>query len=181
MAWKGMSSDSVTAGRLWSPELSFNMMERDWALFQVPFDFELAEIQQAPDGNANFNLTFFFPESIVTLDETLDNNATFTLDLFFQGKILGGQTDYSVKIAFNTSPGSSGSTSDVAYNDTTSWFRSTRTYTTIPSGETVESMKITTSASAGDPGSEDGRVRRTWGDGSDCSAYFTFSTGGTDA
>lgn len=180
MAWKGMSSDSVSAGRLWSPELSFNMMERDWGLFAVPFDFEMDELQQTPSGNQNFNLTFFFPESSVLLDQTLDDNATFSLQLWFQGKILN-EVDYDSKVEFNNESSQTGATSETAYNDTTSWFNCRRTYSTIPTGETVESMKFTATVSGDGPGNEDARVRRVWGNGSDCSAYFTFSTGGTDA
>lgn len=41
--WKDVDADSLTQGRLFSPETVQDLMQRGWAAFTTPFDMEISE------------------------------------------------------------------------------------------------------------------------------------------
>jgi hypothetical protein len=66
--WNTIAAARLTAGRLWLPRLSLDMMARDWATFTIPFDWDLTD-DQTYVGNKSWDnflsgrLTICYPDS----------------------------------------------------------------------------------------------------------------------
>lgn len=67
--WSDISATRLTAGRLWMPQLSLDLMGRDWCSFTVPCDFEFQDTASESIGGTGefdsldaFAITVCYPD-----------------------------------------------------------------------------------------------------------------------
>ncbi len=161
--WKAIDSDRYVADRLWTSSLSLDLMGRVYSLFKVPFDihdFGTYQLTTTGSWQDMCTVTVCFPDAW-DLDSTFDDMG---LRLAIPVRLVVGPSDSLYSIRFK-----SGSETP-ATNGTTSWQRDimTKTYSTIPTGITSETLEHNLTASISAPGTEQGDSTRDDG----ASFYF---------
>ena len=162
MAWTTITTGRRAAGQLWTPELTRDLMARDWEVFTVPFDFAMTNQSVAPAGTVAFSLRFVFPESW-GIDTTFESGMQMRLYVGFS--MTHDPLDCGLSVVFDTN---SVDTANCPPGSASRYDYAGRSYTTMPTGVTVESFTGTLTASSSAPGTESATIRRLWGIGSDC-------------
>lgn len=168
MGWKEVQPSTVAAGQLWLPELTLDLLDRDWSLFGVPFDFEMDVATFTTTGS--FTVRIVYPDSWA-LDTSHLATGELRLSLRFDMETVdtgGAGGTETMTVAFNSN---SVQSAVVDVFDAKASYEIIRKYTgALPTGIQTETINVTLSH----PTLTDGTVERAWGGGPDCRAYFTF-------
>lgn len=164
MAWGTLTDAMLQSGRLWTPEISYIYMDRDWANCSTPVDWWMGQITSA---STSFDIVCVFPDSWA-LDTTLDADAQLRLSIWLRVSTTGAPTGQTT-VAFDTNSVQNSVTS----NGTLTWVEIIRYWDgTLPTGATTAT--IDTDTTGGDSGVHR-RVHDEVSSGPDSRYYFTFT------
>jgi len=153
---------------MWGPFTNLDMLARTWQVYEAPFDFHSVAANQSGPGTATFDIYLVFPET-GDIDVEYDTDMVLRVRLGFY--IVNSGTLSSSKLEF-TDPGAGASSWTVLSAGAAAWGYISKTYTTVPTGYTVENLTLTVTAGT-PPGGEAGVVSRTFGDrGPDSCLYY---------
>lgn len=156
----------LASGQLWHPELTLDLMHRDWQMFELPFDFYIDNMAIGPTVPPDydpeidtFDVTFVFPESW-DKDDAYIEGMTVKLVVFFY--LVSSEGSMSVSFQGETNVGA-------VVHGASGWRSCYKTYTTFPTGVVTETLelKINPRSFGGGPGLEYGTMVRDWGTGPD--------------
>lgn len=157
MPLRTISSGRVAAGTLWTPQTTFDLMERSWQAFEVPFDWELAGTFAATataSGTSydTHDLYCVFPDSY-DVDVNFSAGMYVELSIFaYMTHTTGGVTT----LAFTGETGDSSLTS--------AWLNPKKPFASgsIPTG--IQTLELTLTVKGLAPATGNSAITRAWGD-----------------